>query len=81
MNTPIVAVKAGEISDFRRALDLNSLYRIKVYDLNAQRVIFITKKYKDIVDYDISPDGDSMVLITKKKMKLYNVNSQKDKKK
>lgn len=70
---PIVAIRPNYLSDFRRALDLDGKQWIEVYDLNAQRVLFTTKKYNDIVDYAISPNGDSIVLMTKKKIEFYKV--------
>ena len=82
-NTPIVAVKGVELSDFRRALDLDSKDWIEAYDLSTQQVLFKTRKYSasDIVDYTISPNGDSIVLMTKKKIELFNVPAHGAKKK
>ena len=79
-NTSIITTKICELSDFRRTLDLNGFCRIKVYDLNTSKSLFTTKKYKDIVDYAISPNGDSIVLMTKKKIELYTVSPSKLKK-
>jgi hypothetical protein len=72
-NTPIIANKGGELSEFRRALDLDSKTCIEAYNLSTQQVILATKKYTDIVDYAISPNGDSIALMTKKKIELYKV--------
>jgi len=82
-NAPIIANKRGVLSDFRRTFDMDSKDWIEAYDLNTRQVLLATKRYSasDIVDYAISPDGDSIVLMTKKKIELYNVNPKKDKKK
>jgi len=72
-NAQIVANKSSHMSDFRRALDLNNSHSIRVYDLDSHRILFETKKYSDLLDYAISPNGDSIVLMTKKKIELYKV--------
>jgi len=83
LNTSIVAAGASHLSDFRRTFDMDSKDWIEAYDLNTRQVLLATKRYSasDIVDYAISPDGDSIVLMTKKKIELYNVNPKKAKKK
>ena len=82
-NTPIVAAGRSHLSEFRSTFDLDSKDWIVAYDLSTQQVKLATKKYSasNIVDYAISPNGDNIVLMTKKKIELYNINSQKDKKK
>jgi len=72
-NTSIIACVTSELSDFRRTFDLDSIDWIEAYDLNTRTVIFKTKKYSasDIVDYAISPDGQNIVLMTKKKIEFY----------
>jgi len=78
-NTPIIAVNVGELSDFRRVLDLNTVSWIEAYDLSTQQIMLSTRKHTNMVDYAISPNGDSIALMTEKKIELYNVNSKKAK--
>ena len=87
-NTSVVACKRNETSATRSFFDLFGKGWIEAYDLNTRQVLLATKAYtpdsisgEDIVDYAVSPDGNSIVLMTSKKIELYNVNSKKDKKK
>ena len=80
-NAPIVANKVNRTSAIRNFFDLFDKESIEAYDLNTRQVLLETKKYTDIVDYAISPDGDNIILITKKKIELYAVYFKKDKKK
>ena len=81
-NTPTIALEINFLSEFQRSLDMDGKYRIETYDLNTQKTLLATKKYTYIVDYAISPNGDSVALIIKnKKIELYNVKPQNDKKK
>jgi len=75
--TPIIATRPSYYSGIRRTLDLNSLNGIEVYDISTRQILFTTKKYNDIADYAISPNGDSIVLMTKRKIELYNVPNAK----
>jgi len=45
-------------------------------------VLLTTKKHTEgeIVDYAITPDGDGIILITKKKIEFYTVSPNKNKK-
>ena len=81
-NTPTIALEINLQSDFQKALDISGKCRIEAYDLNTQKTLLETKKYSNIVNYAISPNGDSVALIIKnKKIELYNVKPQNDKKK
>jgi hypothetical protein len=86
-NTPIIACERYKVSVIRRMLDLFGKHWIEAYDSNTRQVLLATKKYSldsipgdEIVDYAISPDGNSVVLMTKKKIEFYNVKPPKDKK-
>ena len=60
-------------------LDLNGKDWIQAYDLYTQQVLLETRQYSagEVIDYAISPKGDSIVLLTEKKVELYNVSSKK----
>ena len=76
-NTSIVASKRSYLPSFRSTFDLDSKVWIEAFDLSTQQVLLATKRYSasDIIDYAISPNGDSIVLVTKKKIELYNVSN------
>jgi hypothetical protein len=87
-NTSVIACRRNKVSFFRRMFDLFGKHWIEAYDLNSKQVLLTTKKYSEdsisgeyIATHAISPDGDSIILMTNKKIELYNVNSKKDKKK
>jgi len=80
-NTPIVACEKSKMSAFRKLLDLFAKRWIETFDLSTQQVLLMTKNSADIVDYEISPNGDRIIIMTQKKIELYNVNSKKNKKK
>jgi len=82
-NTPVVACKKSKLSSIRLFLDLDSRDWIEAYDLSTRQVLLATKRYTadNLIDYAISPDGDSIVVMTRKKIELYRVNPKKDKKK
>lgn len=82
-STPVVACRESKLSEIRDILDLSGKNWIKVYDLNIRQAILVTKEYSatDMVDYAISSDGNSIILMTNKKIELYNVNPKNDKKK
>jgi len=83
-NTSIVAAGDSYLSAIRSVFDHDSKDWIRAYDLSTQQALLTTKRYSssNIVDYAISPNGDSIVLMTKKKIELYNVSiTQKGKNK
>ena len=87
-NTPVMACKNNKTSAIRELLDLFGKTWIEAYDLITRQVLLKTKAYtpdsisgEDVVDYAISPNGDSIVLMTSKKIELYTVKPKKDKKK
>ena len=79
--TPIIATKESHKSWFRRMFDLFAKNSIKAYDVSTRQALLATPKYTDIEDFAISPDGDGILLMRKKKMEFYSVNSKEDKKK
>ena len=81
-NTSITASKTNHLSAIRSTFDLDSKDWIEAYDLDTQQILLSTKRYSssNIVDYAISPNGDSIVLMTKKKIELYTVSPSKLKK-
>jgi hypothetical protein len=82
LSTPVVACRESKLSEIRERLDLSAKDWIAVYDLSTRQVLLATKKYsEDIVDYAISPDGSSIILMIKKKIEIYNVTSKNNKKK
>ena len=85
-NTPVIACERGEKS-LIQLVDFSRRWFIETYDLNVRQVLLATKKYSPdlilgerIVGYAISPDGGSIILMTNKKIELYNVKPQKEKK-
>ena len=83
MSTPVVVCRESKLSEIRDILDLSGKNWIAIYDLNTRQVLLATKEYSaaDMIDYAISPDGSSILVMTEKKIELYNVNFKKDKKK
>jgi hypothetical protein len=86
-NTPIIACKRYKVSAIRRMLDHDGKHWIEAYDSNTRQVLLATKKYTldsipgdEIVDYAISPNGDSIITMTNKKIEFYTVKPPKDKK-
>ena len=87
-NTPTIASKINNQSAIRRLFDLFGKNWVESYDLSTRKVLLKTKAYsqdsisgEEMVDYAISPDGDSIILMTNKKIELYTVNPKKIKKK
>jgi len=80
-NTPIIANRVGKESALREALDLDTPLWIEAYNINTKQIELATKKYTNMVGHAISPDGNSIAVMTTKKIELYNVNSKKNKKK
>jgi len=72
-NTSIIANKASEQTALQSFLDISGKYWVEAYDLSARQTLLETKKHSYIASYDISPNGDSVVLITKKKIELYKI--------
>jgi len=81
-HTPVMAIVNNKQLAIVKALDFNNKHFIEAYDLSARQALFKTKKYEyhDTIDYAISADGNSIVVISKKKIELYSVNSKKNKK-
>ena len=86
-NTPIVACEKSKVSAIRSFFDLFGKDWVEAYDLSTRKVLLKTKAYSQdsisgekMVDYAISPDGDSIILMTNKKIELYNVKPKKENK-
>ena len=81
-NAPVIAGEKYKLSVIRRMLALLGKHWIEAYDLNTRHVLLATKGYsnsrstQEIKDYAISPDGNSIILITSKKIELYTVKSK-----
>ena len=75
-NTPIIANRVGKESALREALDLDTPLWIEAYNINTREIVLATKKYTNMVGHAISPDGNSIAVMTTKKIELYNVNPQ-----
>ena len=76
-NTPNVACEKSKLSTIRELLDLFPKRWIETFDLSTRQVLLTTKKSSDMVDYEISPDGNSIIIITQKKIELYTVKSKR----
>jgi len=79
-NAPVRAVRTGTQSYFLNEMGLGKGW-VKAYDLNTRKALLTTKKHSGVRSYDISPDGDGIILMTEKKIEFYNIKSKKDKKK
>jgi len=76
-NSPIVACEKSKLSTIRELLDLFAKRWIETFDLSTKKVLLTTKKSSDMVDYEISPDGNSIIIMTQKKIELYTVKSKR----
>ena len=76
-NTPNVACGKSKLSAIRELLDLFAKSWVEIFDLSTRKVLLTTKKSSDMVDYEISPDGNSIIIITQKKIELYTVKSKR----
>ena len=73
----VVMTARSYLAGIRRAFDLFSKNWFEVYDFRNHKVLLETKKHTDIADHAISPDGDSIIIMTKKKIEFYSVNSKR----
>ena len=76
---PVVMTAGSLLSGIRRAFDLFSKRWLEIYDYKNHKVLLETKRNTDIVDFAISPDGESIILMRKKKIEFYSINSKKGK--